>query len=188
MERLKPGRINYLANLPGNFAWMVECNPVMMIDRRGIAIDDHKPWEFTCKTCGDHKLTVTRVWKILAGPDSESWQEWGPLEADHHWHYEFKERVEKNPDNEAENRDFDEYAKDDSSSIPEEYEIFEEESDPGGDEFYVNCASCDREIEFGWSQPNRGGRIFPAECSDFTPGEIWPEPRYLDSWHQKHWL
>jgi hypothetical protein len=40
-------------------------------------MDDHQPLEFTCKTCGGHKLTVTRVWKILAGPDSESWQEWG---------------------------------------------------------------------------------------------------------------
>jgi hypothetical protein len=70
----------------------------------------------------------------------------------------------------------------------EEYEIFEPANNPGNDKFYVNCADCDREIEFGWSQPNRGGRIFPVECSDFLPGEIWPEPRYLDSWHQKHWL
>jgi len=151
-------------------------------------MDDHQPWKFTCKTCGGHKLTVTRVWKILAGPDSEIWQEWGPLEADHYWHYEFKERVEKNPDDKIENWDFGEYTKDNSSSKPKEYEIHEHESDPEGDKFYVNCASCDRDIEFGWSQPDRGGGIFPVECSDFIPGEIWPEPRYLDSWHQKHWL
>ena len=62
------------------------------------------------------------------------------------------------------------------------------ESTKDYDKFFVNCASCDREIEFGWSQPNRGGRIFPVECSDFILGEIWPEPRYLDSWHQKGWL
>jgi hypothetical protein len=153
-------------------------------------MNDHQSLEFTCKTCGGHELTVTRVWKILAGPDSERWQEWGPLEADHHWRYEFKEKIEKEKDNddEVERWDFDEYTKDDSSSKPEEYEIFEEESDPEGDEFFVNCASCDREIEFGWSQPNRGGGIFPVECSDFISGEIWPEPRYLDSWQQKHWL
>ena len=36
-------------------------------------MSDNQPWAFTCKTCGGHKLTVTRVWKILAGPDSESW-------------------------------------------------------------------------------------------------------------------
>jgi len=169
---------------------MDECNLVMLIDRRITVMNDHHPWDFTCKTCGSHKLTVTRVWKILTGPDSEIWQEWGPLEADHLWRFEFKEKIEKEKykDDEVERRDFGEYTKDDSSSKPEEYEIFEKESDPEGDEFYVNCAGCDREIEFGWSQPNRGGRIFPVECSDFIPGECWPEPRYLDSWHQKHWL
>ncbi len=31
-------------------------------------MNDRQPWEFTCKTCGDHKLTVTRVWHILADP------------------------------------------------------------------------------------------------------------------------
>ena len=87
-------------------------------------MNHHQPWEFTCKACGGHKLTVTRVWIILAGPDSESWQEWGPLEADHHWHYEFKERVEENPDDKDERGDFGEFAEDDSASEPEEYEIF----------------------------------------------------------------
>jgi hypothetical protein len=149
---------------------------------------DHQHWEFTCKTCGGHQLTVYRIWKILAGPDSETWQEWGPLEADHLWHFEFKEKIEKDEDDEVQRGDFGEYAEDDSASEPEAFETYEPESDPEGDEFYVNCASCDREIEFGWSQPNRGGRIFPAECSDFVPGETWPEPRYVEAWQQKHWL
>jgi hypothetical protein len=149
---------------------------------------DKRPWEFTCKTCGDHKLTVTRIWTILAGPDSERWQEWGPLEADHRWHFEFKERVEKKPYKEVERGDFGEFTEDDSASEPEEYEIFEPENNPESDVFYVNCANCDREIEFGWSQPNRGGLIFPVECSDFIPGECWPEPRYFNIWQQRHWL
>ncbi len=155
-------------------------------------MNDIQPWEFTCKTCGGHRLTVSRFWTILAGPDSESWHEWGPLEADHHWHFEFKEKVVEEKDwdrdDEVVRWDFAEYTKDNSSSTPEEYEIFEPEGNPGNDKFYVNCANCDREIEFGWSQPNRGGLIFPVECSNFIPGEIWPEPRYLESWHQKHWL
>ena len=175
---------------------MGECNPVMLIDRRSTAMNDNQPWEFTCKKCGSHKLAVTRVWKILAGPDSESWQEWGPLEADHLWRFKFKEKIEKEKDkdkdrdndDEVERWDFGEYTKDNSSSKPEEYEIYEPESNPGNDKFYVNCANCDREIEFGWSKPNRGGGIFPAECSDFIPGKYWPEPRYLDSWQQKGWL
>src|SRR4030043_347734 len=160
----------------------------MMIDGRSIAMKDNQSWEFTCKTCGDHKLTVTRIWTILAGPASERWQEWGPLEADHHWHYEFKERVEEKPDKEAELGGFGEFTQDDSASEPEEYEKFESENNPESDEFYVNCANCDREIEFGWSQATRGGRIFPAECSDFIPGLYWPEPRFLNAWMQKHWL
>lgn len=156
-------------------------------------MNDIQPWEFTCKTCGENKLNVTRVWKILAGPESEIWQEWGPLLADHHWRFKFKEKVEveKYLDGEDDgvNRwDFAAYTKDNSSSKPEEYEIFEQHSNPGKDRFYVNCANCDREVEFGWSQLNRGGLIFPVECSDFVPGKIWPEPRYLESWHQKHWL
>lgn len=151
---------------------------------------NNQPWEFTCKTCGGHNLTVTRIWSILAGPVSERWQEWGPLEADHRWHFEYKERIEKeeDKDDEVEQGNFGEYVEDDSASEPEEYEIFEPRDDPESDEFYVNCPGCDREIEFGWSQPNRGGRIFPAECSDFIPGEIFPEPRYLVSWQQRHWL
>ena len=151
-------------------------------------MNDNQPsCEFICKTCGGHQLTVSRVWTILAGPDTESWQEWGPLNTDHSWRFEFKEKIEKEED-EVERGDFGEYAKDNSSSRPEDYEIYEPEDNPGNDRFYVNCASCDREIEFGWELPNRGGRIFPAECSDFNPGKIWPEPRYLASWHQKHWL
>jgi hypothetical protein len=125
---------------------------------------------------------------MMAGPDSEHWQEWGPLEGDHHWHHEFKERVEENPDDEDERGDFGEYQEDDSASEPEEYEAFEPQKNPESDEFYVNCACCDREIEFGWSQPDRGGLIFPVEYSDLVPEKTWPEPRYRASWQQRLWL
>jgi hypothetical protein len=154
-------------------------------------MNDTQSWEFTCKTCGGHELTVSRVWKILAGPESECWQEWGPLEANHLWRFKFKEKIEKNEDKDKEEvfrRNFSTYNKDNSSSKPEIYEIFEPHNNPGNDKFFVNCASCDREIEFGWSQPDRGGGIFPVECSDFVPGEIWPEPRYLELWHKNNWF
>ncbi len=151
-------------------------------------MNDSQHWNFTCKTCGGHNLTVSRVWNILAGLESESWQEWGPLEANHHWRFKFKEKIEENKKEKDERWNFSAYTKDNSSSKPEDYEIFEPRDNPGNDKFYVNCASCDREIEFGWSQPNRGGGIFPVECADFVPGKIWPEPRYLDFWHQNHWL
>jgi hypothetical protein len=174
--------------MPGNFPSLDEEDPVCVINRGIKAMEDYEPWEFTCKTCGGHRLTVTRVWSMLAGPDSESWQEWGPLLVNHHWRFEFKEKIEKEEDNEVERGDYGEFAEDDSSSEPEEYEIFELESDSESDEFYVNCASCDREIEFGWSQPNRGGRIYPVECSDFIPEKVWPDPKYVDAWKQRGWL
>jgi hypothetical protein len=160
----------------------------MMIARRSAAMNEQQPWEFTCKTCGGHKLTVYRVWSILAGPESETWQEWGPLEIDHTWKFKFKEIVKKDKDDEVERGDYSEFAENNSVSKPEEYEIFESEENPGNDKYYVNCASCDREIEFGWALPERRGGIFPTECSDFVPSECWPEPRYLDSWQKKGWL
>ena len=83
------------------------------MEERSTTMNDNQPWAFTCRACGGHKLTVTRVWKILAGPDSETWQEWGPLEADHHWSFTFKEKIEKEKDNddEVEPWDFAEYTK-----------------------------------------------------------------------------
>lgn len=155
-------------------------------------MNDNQSWEFTCKTCDAHELTVTRVWNVLAGPDSERWQEWGPLEANHLSHFLFREKIEKDKEDEANRSDyrqaFREYANDTSISSLKDNEIYEQRNNPGNDMFFVNCSGCDREIEFGWSLPDRGGLIYPAECSDFVPEELWPEPRYLDSWHQKHWL
>ena len=128
-------------------------------------MNDSQPWEFTCKT-------------------------WGPLEANHLWHFEFKEKIEKEKDKEddVDRWDFGKYTKDNSSSKPEDYEMFESQSNPGNDKFYVNCADCDREIEFGWSQPNRGGRIYPVECSDFLPENVWPDPKYVELWQGRGWL
>jgi hypothetical protein len=56
------------------------------------------------------------------------------------------------------------------------------------EEFFVRCHRCDREVEFGWSHPDRGGRIWPVECVDFNPWLSWPESRYVESWHTKGWL
>jgi len=143
---------------------------------------------FTCKECGGHNLIVTHVWTILAGANSERWQEWGPLKDNHHWHYEFKEKIEENDDDEVQRGDFGEFEEDESSSEPEKYEIYETETSRESDDFYVNCENCDREVEFGWSQPDRHGLILPVEFSDFIPSESWPDPKYVDIWQQKGWL
>jgi hypothetical protein len=50
------------------------------------------------------------------------------------------------------------------------------------------CENCDREIEFGWSQPDRRGLILPVEFSDFNPVVSWPDPKYVDVWQQRGWL
>jgi hypothetical protein len=61
-------------------------------------------------------------------------------------------------------------------------------TDADSEEWYVLCGGCAREIEFGWSHPDRAGRIWPAECADFNPWQCWPEPRYVETWAQKGWL
>ena len=66
--------------------------------------------------------------------------------------------------------------------------MHETETNLERDEFFVNCANCDREIEFGWSEPDSRGLIFPVEFSDFVPGESWPDLKYLDAWERKGWL
>jgi hypothetical protein len=66
-----------------------------------------------------------------------------------------------------------------------EYEV---EEDPNSFEFWVRCEGCDRDIEFGWSHEDRGGRIWPAECSDFNPWNCFPEPRYEEAWARRGWV
>ena len=144
--------------------------------------------KFTCTKCDGHELIVSHVWNIRAGNSSEHWREWGPLRDDHHWQYEFKEKIEVNPDAEVQRGDLGEFQEDDSASEPEEYEIFETETNRESDEFLVNCENCDREIAFGWSRPDRRGLILPVEFSDFNPSESWPDPKYMEIWQQKGWV
>jgi len=150
-------------------------------------VNDNDGFKFTCKDCGDHNLIVTHVWSILAEADSERWQEWGPLKDNHHWQFEFKEKIEENEDDEVQRGDLGEFVEDESASEPEEYEIYEAETDRESDEFFVNCGNCDREIEFGWSQPDRHGLILPVEFSDFNPSESWPDPKYVSIWQKQGW-
>jgi hypothetical protein len=149
---------------------------------------DDNAFKFTCHSCGGYTLIITHVWSILTGADSERWQEWGLLKDNHHWQYKFKEKIEENPDNEVQRGDIGEFQEDDSASEPEEYEIYETATNRESDEFFINCENCDREIAFGWSQPDRRGLLLPVEFSDFNPSESWPDPKYLDIWQQKAWI
>lgn len=68
------------------------------------------------------------------------------------------------------------------------WETEEEESEIEDVEFTVCCAECGHEIEFGWSHPDRGGRIWPVEAEDFNPWRSWPEPRFVEAWARRGWL
>jgi hypothetical protein len=70
-----------------------------------------------------------------------------------------------------------------------ESEVLEDwETDEESEIVEVRCATCDHEIEFGWSHPDRGGRIWPCESSDFNPWKCWPEPRFIKAWERRGWL
>jgi hypothetical protein len=97
----------------------------------------------------------------------DSIERWGLLDDDHQVEFEEDEKLEE------------------SINWDEE---FHDEPKAADEEFYVNCEGCEREIEFGWTHPDRGGRIWPAECADFNPGMCWPEPRYREAWAEKNWL
>jgi len=165
---------------------------------------------FTCKDCESHDLYVEKLHSVTthltetlsckcgAADDGiaterrshvvTAYVSWGPLDEEHRC--EFDEGCEVEDGGEQEE---------------DEYEVFcnkclenaqdgdweteqEDENDEDSYEFYVKCSGCDREIEFGWSHPDRGGRIWPSECSDFNPWMSWPEPRYVEKWKQKNWL
>lgn len=70
----------------------------------------------------------------------------------------------------------------------EQWESETQEPDEGEPDNWVRCRRCNHEIEFGWSHPDFGGRIWPCESADFNPWKSWPDPRYRDAWEARGWL
>jgi hypothetical protein len=164
---------------------------------------------FTCKECGSHILrgefegsTVTTYTDKLECTCGEgengvaatrehyvtrSYRAWGLLDDDHHYEEEDHEDLDtEDEDGDVEihcHKCYENASETDWENIDEEPEEDEESG-----EWYVRCDGCDREIEFGWSHPDRGGRIWPSECTDFNPWRSWPEPRYREKWGKKGWL
>ena len=66
---------------------------------------------------------------------------------------------------------------------PAEFKKMEEEA-----YWEVRYSDCHHEIEFGWSHPDRGGRIWPCESSDFNPWKSIPETRFVEAWGRRGWL
>jgi hypothetical protein len=51
------------------------------------------------------------------------------------------------------------------------------------------CVSCGEEVPFAFSEPNRGGTIWPILAHDFDPARApYPEPRFADAWCRRDWL
>ena len=75
----------------------------------------------------------------------------------------------------------------DDKDFEEEAE-FEEESRkdlPEKEDWTVRCGgTCRTEYAFGWTEPNRGGKIVVVGIDDFDPSEVYPEPRFADNWQE----
>jgi hypothetical protein len=111
-------------------------------------------------------------------------QEWGTLDEDHRWEHDESEELDSGSEDEEEEISCHE-CYNDATEQDWEYEEESEEAETSDEEFFVRCAGCDREIEFGWSHPDRVGRIWPAESKDFNLWKCWPEPRYQEAWSEK---
>ncbi|MGB3478357.1 MAG: hypothetical protein WBB67_04270 [bacterium] len=141
--------------------------------------DAAEQYLFTCKDCGSHDLYVEYYYTVWQGAYWTAYVKTGLLNlesTDEH-------RIEDW--NEPEEIDS---AKEDTDKFDENEENEEAEVDEDSEEFYLRCNGCNKEIEFGWSHPDRGGRIWPSECIDFNPWLCWPEPRYREKWAKKGWL
>ena len=166
---------------------------------------------FTCGDCRCHELYVvycyTQRWLCTAtvpcdcgeaangiAAERMYWasrevREAGPLGEDHRWRYD--PELEESDEGDDEEEGYEIWCPECFQiGEPSNWEISADdpEVDEDSEEFYVCCAGCDREIEFGWSHPKRGGRIWPAECADFNPWKSWPEPRYRAHWLEKGWI
>jgi hypothetical protein len=164
---------------------------------------------FTCKDCGSHELNVIlycdrkfyckeelecfdncsnygELAAIKEYQRIDSYECWGPLDEDHHFTQEEENIVETL----REDENFQIFCNCCyETADPRQWNFYEESDDDDYEnEFYVHCGDCDREIEFGWSHPDRGGRIWPVECEDFNPWKCWPEPRYRENWAKKNWI
>ncbi len=120
--------------------------------------------------------------------DKAFYQSAGPLREDHSFTLDETAKITDLP---KESREFDIFCQDCYNQAEEEelkVEVHTLENEEEEVNFFVRCAGCGREIEFGWSEPGRGELIWPVESVDFLPQYLWPEPRYFDRWVQRGWF
>jgi len=167
---------------------------------------------FTCKQCNSHDVLVAGLYRIaeeykkvlpcVCGQAKDgraavqsmcvekTYEDHGYLDNEHNWDFKNKNKIiERN-----------EIEQDIQLNCGKCYLIYEldnrkwkierqrKELIEKSVEFSVYCGGCGREMEFGWSESERTGRIWPVECIDFDPQRVWPEPRFRENWAQKGWL
>ena len=59
---------------------------------------------------------------------------------------------------------------------------------PEREKWVVTCGGrCKAELPFGWTGPNRTGRIVVPGIHEFDPYKVYPEPRFADKWMSINW-
>ncbi len=179
-------------------------------------LPDAEDWTFTCRTCGattllvEYKYTVSGAFvqtvACTCGTSSNgvastryvdtaaTWLRTGSLDEEHRPDWDDEEKIENLDDEETSYevlcQECVEAAGEDDIETEQDAERAEilNARDDTDQTWAVVCAGCRREIEFGWSHPDRAGRIWPVECSDSNPWKSWPEPRFEESWRAKGWI
>jgi hypothetical protein len=183
-----------------------------------IQILDHNSWSriqrhiFTCKQCHSHEILVVRLYRIAGeymkilpcgcgkAPDGsaavrsfaveKTYEDHGYLDDDHNCDFIHKNKI---IDRREIEHDFQIncgkcFLNDELDIHKWTTDLLKKELIEESVEFSVYCGGCGREMEFGWSHAERMGRIWPVECIDFDPQQVWPEPRFRENWVQKGWL
>jgi hypothetical protein len=166
---------------------------------------------FKCKECGSRTLDVTWIIEITEICESEltcqcgaeinaaylrerivtQEQRTGFLEQDRHTRIEETETLDE----------LDREVEDEQIVCKKCYKKYKDElhlwcvsethvtKDREEDDLTITCNGCGREIEFGYSHPNKQGRIFlGADDTEFNPYKTFPDPKYLDKWKNRGWL
>lgn len=177
---------------------------------------DADGWTFTCRTCGATTVLVKYECAVSGAyvqtvactcgkapngvasarymDTATTWRRTGPLDEERRPDWDDEEKVEDLDDEEIGYevvcQECVEAAGEDDIETEEDAEQAEilNARDNNDRTWTVMCAGCRRGIEFGWSHPDRGGRIWPVECSDFNPWKSWPEPRFEEAWRAKGWI
>ena len=171
--------------------------------KKGFLMEGHL---YRCEECGGHAFIVVHTYEIrthdlcmlvctcgnradaVAAHRNvvirEEYVEWGPLDQEHNWNFEAKNMEELGESHEESHVLCEPCTRKAEKS---DWKSIDRYSETIHHEFYLFCQSCEREIEFGWSEPGRGGGIWPVDSSDFDPSRCWPEPRHLGAWIEKGW-